>query len=79
MWRGGCKSNRSSPDLLWCAAVCAAMVIVNVIRLSLMRLSVGYYAAIHNEWGDNIVNVVGLSLSVAISLYGVRHELFSRA
>ena len=60
-------------------AVCAAMVIVNVIRLSLMRLSVGYYAAIHNEWGDNIVNVVGLSLSVAISLYGVRHELFSRA
>jgi len=69
----------SSPGLLWCAAGCAAMVIVNVIRLSLMGLSVGYYTAIHNEWGDNIVNVVGLGLAVAISLYGVRHELFSRA
>jgi hypothetical protein len=69
----------SSLDLLWCAAACTAMVIMNVIRLSLMGLSVGYYTAIHNEWGDNFVNMVGLSLGVAISLYGVRHELFSRA
>ena len=69
----------SSLDLLWCAAVCAAMVIVNVIRLSLMGLSVGYYSAIHNPWGDSIVNLVSLSLAVGISLIGVRHALFSGA
>jgi hypothetical protein len=65
-------------DLLWGAAVCFAMIAVNVTRLSLMGSSVGYYTAVHNSWGDNIANVIGLSLAIAISLYGVRHELFSR-
>jgi hypothetical protein len=69
---------RSSRDLLSCVAVCAAAIGVNVGRLSLMGLNVGYYTAIHNQWGDTFVNLIGLSLAVGISTFGVRHELFSR-
>ena len=69
----------SSRDLLWCVAVCAAVIGVNVIRLSLMGLNVAYYTAIHNQWGDTFVNLIALSLAVGISTVGVRHELFSRA
>jgi len=60
-------------------AVCAAVIGVNVIRLSLMGLNVAYYTAIHNQWGDTFVNLIALSLAVGISTVGVRHELFSRA
>jgi hypothetical protein len=44
-----------------------------------MGLNVGYYTAIHNQWGDTFVNLIALSLAVGISTVGVRHELFSRA
>jgi hypothetical protein len=66
-------------DLFWCGGVSAAMIAANVIRLSLMGLSAGYYTAIHNPWGENIVNLIVLSLAVGISLLGLRHEVFSRA
>jgi hypothetical protein len=69
----------SSRDLWWCAAVCAAVIGVNVVRLSVMGLNLGYYTAIHNQWGDTFVNLIALSLAVGISTVGVRHELFSRA
>jgi len=66
-------------SLLWCSAICAATIAANVIRLSLMGLSVGYYTAIHSPWGDTVVNLILLSLAAGISLVGTRNELFSRA
>lgn len=70
----------SSRDLLWCAAILATMIAVNTARISLEGLGMEYYRVIHNQWeGITAVNLLGLGLAVAISLYGVRRELFSRA
>jgi hypothetical protein len=66
-------------NLLWCAAVCTAMIGVNVIRLSLMGSSVGYYNAIHSPVGDSVVNLMVMTLAIGMSLFGARDELFSRA
>ena len=64
--------------LLWSGGVCAAVIAANVMRLSLMGLGVDYYAAIHNQWGDAVVNLIALGLAVGISVFGVRRELLSR-
>ena len=45
---------RSNYDFLWCLAVCASVVAVNVSRMAAMGLSEGYYQALHNQWGDAV-------------------------
>jgi hypothetical protein len=72
--------HRWSPvDILWCVFACVSVIAVNVTRVSLMGLSDSHYAAIHSAWGEAVVNVIILGLTIGISLLGVRRELFSRA
>ena len=70
---------KSAYDILWCLLACASVVAVNVIRISLMGLSLLRYTEIHNQWGDAVVNTIILSLTIGVCVLGVRRELFSRA
>jgi hypothetical protein len=71
--------HRWSPvDFLWSGLACAAVVAVNVTRISLMGLGQSYYAAIHNEWGDLVTNTIMLVLMVTFSVLGARREIFAR-
>jgi hypothetical protein len=70
---------RSAYDILWCLMACASVVAVNVTRISLMGLNLVHYDGIHNHWGDAVVNMIILSLTIGFCVLGVRRELFSRA
>ena len=71
--------HRWSPhDIFWCLFACGSVVTLNVTRISLMGLSRSHYEVIHSQWGDTVVNIIILGLTVCISLLGVRRELFSR-
>ncbi len=65
-------------DIFWCGLAVASAAAVNVIRITLMGVSLSYYAAIHSPMGDTVVNIILLSLSIGICMLGVRRELFSR-
>lgn len=69
---------KSASDLLWCLLACAAVIAVNVIRMTTLGLSDWHYATFHNEWGDATANVIILVLIVGISAVGVRRELVTR-
>jgi exosortase/archaeosortase family protein len=66
-------------DLLWCLVACASVVTVNVARMGLMGLSLSHYNAIHSPTGDMITGWIILILTVGISVFGLKHEIFSRA
>jgi hypothetical protein len=66
---------KSNYDFLWCLLACAAVVAVNVTRLSILGLSEWHYVTFHNQWSDAVVNVVTLGLIVGVSALGVRREL----
>lgn len=68
-----------SQDLLWCLLICAAVVAVNVTRMSLMGLSISHYRAIHGETGDIVTSWIILMLTIGISVFGLRREIFPRA
>jgi hypothetical protein len=70
---------KSAYDILWCLLACASVVAVNVVRISLMGLSLSRYNEIHNPWGDAVVNMIILGLTIGVCALGVRRELFSRA
>lgn len=67
---------KSIYDFLWCAVACAAVVTVNVSRITILGLSEGNYSAFHNQWGDTVANMIMLALVIVISAAGVRRELF---
>ena len=67
---------KSNYDFLWCLLACAAVVAVNVVRLSILGLSEWHYSTFHNQWSDAITNVITLGLIVGVSALGVRRELF---
>jgi hypothetical protein len=73
------KHRWSAMDLVWSSLASASVIIVNVTRISLMGVSRGHYEAIHNQWGDLVVNSLMLILMVGFSVLGARRELFSRA
>ena len=64
-------------DILWCLLACAAVVVVNVSRLSMMATNMNVFMAVHNEWGNAVANAIILILVVTISALGVRRELLS--
>lgn len=70
---------KSAYDILWCLMACASVVAVNVTRMSLMGLNLIHYNGIHNHWGDAVVNIIILGLTIGFCVLGVRRELFSRA
>jgi hypothetical protein len=69
---------KSNYDFLWCLLACAAVVAVNVTRLSILGLSEWHYVTFHNQWSDAVVNLVTLGLIVGVSALGVRRELLQR-
>jgi len=66
-------------DLVWCMLACASVITVNVARISLTGLSKSNYEAIHNSTGEMVAGTIMLAFVVAISVFGARRELFSRA
>jgi hypothetical protein len=71
-------SHKSRYDFLWCLLACAAVVAVNVTRMTILGLSEWHYATFHNEWGDAAAHIAILGLIVGICVLGVRRELFQR-
>ena len=69
---------KSGNGFFWCLLACAAVVAVNVTRMTILGLSEWHYAAFHNEWGDTVANIIMISLVVGICVLGVRRELFQR-
>jgi hypothetical protein len=67
----------SMRDIFWCFLACAAVVAVNVSRLSLMTTDMHHFEMVHNQWGNAIANVVILILIISISAFSVRRELLS--
>jgi hypothetical protein len=67
----------SMRDVFWCLLACAVVVGVNVGRLSLMATDMHQFVAIHNPLGNAIVNIIVLTLIIAISAFSVRRELLS--
>ena len=65
-------------DIFWCLLACASVVVVNVSRLSIMATDMNQFAAVHNQWGNAVANVIILILIVSISALSVRRELLSR-
>ena len=72
------RYRKSGNGFFWCLLACAAVVAVNVTRMTILGLSEWHYAAFHNEWGDAVANIIMLSLVVGICALGVRRELFQR-
>jgi hypothetical protein len=69
----------SRQDLVWCFLACAAVVAVNVTRISIMGLSPANYERLHSGVGEMVVNLVILVATIGLCSLGVRRELFARA
>jgi hypothetical protein len=71
--------HRWSPkDFYWCFLSSAAVVAVNVTRISLMGLSQEHYRMIHSQLGDTVTNLLLLGLIVGVCLLGARRDPFIR-
>jgi len=68
----------SNQDMVWLLLACAAVVVVNVTRMSIMGISPSYYALLHNPFGEMVVNLIILGVTVGFCMIGVRREIFSR-
>jgi hypothetical protein len=72
--------HRWSPlDIVWCSMACAAVITVNVTRMSIMGLSPGYYQLLHDPSGELVVNIIILLIVFGFCLFGVRRDVFARA
>jgi exosortase/archaeosortase family protein len=71
-------SHKSRYDFLWCLLACAAVVSVNVTRITFLGMTEWHYDTFHNGWGDAAANIIILVLIVGICALGVRRELFQR-
>ena len=69
---------KSVYDVFWCLLACAAVVTVNVSRMTILGLSEWHYATFHNQAGDAVANIIILGLIISICALGVRRELFER-
>lgn len=65
-------------DPLWCLLACVSVVAVNATRISLMASSQRTYEIVHSAAGGMVINVIILCLTIGISAFGVRRELFAR-
>jgi hypothetical protein len=69
---------KSVYDYFWCLLACAAVIAVNVTRITICGLSEWHYATFHSQWSDAVTNVIILCLIGGICALGVRRELFQR-
>jgi exosortase/archaeosortase family protein len=70
---------RSSPkDVYWCFLAVASVVVINVARISLMGLSQTHYESVHNSWGNAVVSLLTLGVTVGFCLVGVKRDFVPR-
>lgn len=70
---------RLSPRSLgWGALACAAVLAINVVRLSLIGLYRDQYELLHGPIGATVANWLTVGATVAICWLGVRHDRFAR-
>ena len=67
------RHQKSAYDVFWSLLACAAVVAVNVTRMSLMGLNHLQYDEIHNHWGDAVESIL-FGLTVGVCVLGVRRE-----
>lgn len=71
------KHRWAATDVIWAMLACLSVITVNVTRISLMGLSHRHYEYIHSTWGDLVTNSIMLALMVAVTVLGVRRDIFS--
>jgi hypothetical protein len=69
-WRGG--------EVSWCLLACAAVMVVNITRMSLIGRYPQHYELLHGPVGATVANWLTLALMVGICVWGVRRDLFAR-
>lgn len=69
----------SLQDLGWCMAGCIAVVVINVVRISLIGFYPERYELIHGPVGVTVASWAILAVTVGICLLGVRRDLPARA
>lgn len=57
------------------ALLAAGVVTLNVSRMVLMGLDLSLYRLLHDGIGAPIFNLITLTFALAVSIYGIRHEL----
>ena len=68
----------SAKDFFVGVLICLSVMVVNVTRLSLMGLSIWHYKTIHSDTGEMVTNLIMLTITIGLSLMGVRRELLAR-
>jgi exosortase/archaeosortase family protein len=69
----------SLQDVGWCLAGCAAVVVINVVRISLIGFYPERYDLIHGPIGLTVASWAIFAVTVGICLLGVRRDLPTRA
>ena len=72
------QHHHSARDFIWCGLACAAVILINVTRLTIMGTSGQHYEALHSEMGATMVNITTLIFVVGFCVLGVRRDLFAR-
>jgi len=65
----------SAKHLAWGALAALSVLAVNISRLSLIGLFPSHFSTIHGWPGSEIDSLLSLTLVLAISLLGIRHEV----
>lgn len=65
-------------DIPWIILACAAVIIINVTRVSLLGLYREHFELIHGPIGSSVASWLILAATVGICLLGVRHDLATR-
>jgi exosortase/archaeosortase family protein len=66
-------------DVGWVLVACAAVVVINVTRISLIGLHPEQYELIHGLVGSAVASWTTLGVTLGICLLGARHDLPARA
>jgi exosortase/archaeosortase family protein len=66
-------------QLRWCLLAGAAVLTVNVVRISLIALYPSYYDLLHGPIGETVANWISFGLIAGICYFGVRHDLAARS
>ena len=66
-------------QLRWCLLAGAAVLTVNVVRISLIALHPSYYDLLHGPIGETVANWISFGLIAGICYFGVRHDLPARS
>jgi len=66
-------------QLRWCLLAGAAVLTVNVGRISLIALHPSYYDLLHGPIGETVANWISFGLIAGVCYFGVRHDLPARS